>query len=206
MIEDHLGDPNVSTAGVDFWPSLLPTIEKSRKRILGEKTPSQSEVTATAPLGNTNGTSNPAQKAILTSAVVKLVSHAFLRGAIDLNLHVQILRPTGGSKAGQVPRAFASVRAFTDVVDGVETAGRSIAGDARRGAAGLDSECWIFSKSGLTLLLRAVAAMAVVHVSRNSIAAAGAEVGGRAAESTSDSCLTGSKSNSVEKAVESRGL
>ncbi|XP_058084856.1 uncharacterized protein LOC131232555 isoform X2 [Magnolia sinica] len=191
-------------AETEFWQSALPGIENLSYQMLEKITAGQAKSTVWAE--NSNSISNKVQKAIRMSAVVKLVSKALLKGAIDLNLHVnvvgRILTSTNDRKQCRTS-AFASIRVFSDLVDAVETAGRSITSNAKHRITWSSGRYWNFNKSGLTLLLRAVAATAMVHVVRNSIEV-GSEFIRPVTDLTSDSCLT--ESISVEKPVEACGL
>lgn len=97
--------------------------------------------------------------------------------------------------------ALASIRAFSDVIDAVETAGRSILTGHHSPMLLSGVKYWNFNKSGLVLLLRAAATSAVIHVRRSS---AGRDFGCLKSEGTGVSCM--SSRDSVEKPMEACGL
>ncbi|ERM94266.1 uncharacterized protein LOC18422138 [Amborella trichopoda] len=121
------------------------------------------------------------QRAIRLSAVSKLIAKALIRGAISPHLHTTPAAVSSFSGAiNGDPRSLASAKAFSDVIMAVESAGRSIhlAGDGRDPSesgehTSFSGGLWCFNRSGLLLVLKAIAASAFIHVSKSGAPVAG---------------------------------
>lgn len=188
MTDSKVYMPEIET---EFWSSALSKIEKLSNQMLVKITGEElKKPEFSVEKSSHEDMHNKAQKAIRMSAIAKLVSKALVRGAINFNYHVNIM----GAKDSGNTWAFASIRAFTDVIEAVETAGRSIMNGNRDKMFLSGVKYWSFNKSGLALLLRAVAASAVIHVRSSSV---GRDFGCLKSEGTEQSCM--SCTDSVEK-------
>jgi hypothetical protein len=106
------------------------------------------------------GTARQMERAVRTSAVVKLLNHSLLAGAIQPARHLTI---TIGARAeGQLPAAFAaalpSKSVVSDLLDAIETCRTSAPRRelARRGGG---PGWWSLNVEGVMMLLRVVQAM-----------------------------------------------
>lgn len=143
----------------DFWSSASSKIENLSNQMLTKITGGEELKPEFSAEKSNEDMHNKAQKAIRMSAIAKLASKALVRGAINFNYHVNIM----GTKDTDT-WALASIRAFSDVIDAVETAGRSILTGHHSPMLLSGVKYWNFNKSGLVLLLRAAATSAVIHV------------------------------------------
>lgn len=187
MTDSKVYMPEIET---EIWSSALSKIEKLSNQMFVKITGEELKKPEFSVEKSSEDMHNKAQKAIRMSAIAKLVSKALVRGAINFNYHVNIM----GAKDSGNTWAFASIRAFTDVIEAVETAGRSIMNGNRDKMFLSGVKYWSFNKSGLALLLRAVAASAVIHVRSSSV---GRDFGCLKSEGTEQSCM--SCTDSVEK-------
>ncbi|RWR93049.1 LOW QUALITY PROTEIN: hypothetical protein CKAN_02228100 [Cinnamomum micranthum f. kanehirae] len=177
--------PEIET---EIWSSALSKIEKLSNQMLVKITGKELKKPEFSVEKSSEDMHNKAQKAIRMSAIAKLVSKAL--GSHQFQLPCQY----HGAKDSGNTWAFASIRAFTDVIEAVETAGRSIMNGNRDKMFLSGVKYWSFNKSGLALLLRAVAASAVIHVRSSSV---GRDFGCLKSEGTEQSCM--SCRDSVEK-------
>lgn len=194
MLTDFNG--SMPESNTDFWSSASSKIENLSNQMLTKITGGEELKPEFSAEKSNEDMHNKAQKAIRMSAIAKLVSKALVRGAVNFNYHVNIV----GTKDTDT-WALASIRAFSDVIDAVETAGRSITNGHHSPMLLSGVKYWNFNKSGLVLLLRAVATSAVIHVRRSS---AGRDFGCLKNEGTGVSCM--SSRDSVEKPMEACGL
>ncbi|MQM06689.1 hypothetical protein Taro_039515 [Colocasia esculenta] len=105
------------------------------------------------------------QRALRTSAAAKLVTKVLLRNAVDPKLHVDITAPVTSASLAAGPHVLASLRTVSDVVDAVEAArGIGVGGWSMAPDLWVEppdgSSYWHFNVAGLTMVLRAVAAVA----------------------------------------------
>lgn len=102
------------------------------------------------------------QRALRASAATKLVAKVLLQDAIDPGRHVEL--SGGATTPGGRPYVLAGLRAVSDVVDAVEAArGIGVPGWSPTSEQWLPpperKAYWHFNVAGLTLVLRAVAAV-----------------------------------------------
>lgn len=188
---EEVTDSNFDTmeTKTDFWPSALSKMEFLSRQMLAQIV---IEPKSKFSLEKSNDMHSKSQRALRMSATVKLVARLIVKGVIHVNFHVNLK----GSEDGEI-QAFATMQTFADIMEAVETRGRSIM-DAPCGNYKLSSgvKYWNFNKFGLALILRAVLASTHIHAKAHSMGGSRAKIGDPGSDGE-QSCVT--RSNSIGK-------
>jgi hypothetical protein len=104
------------------------------------------------------------ERAVRTSAVVKLLTRSLLAGVLQPGRHLTITTGGGGANAGTSSRAstaaLPSKSVVSDLLDAIETNRAAPRRDARRGSGGSGGlGWWNLNVEGIMLLLRVVQAV-----------------------------------------------